>query len=57
MALLDKPKDALIPQTETRVRFECANCGAEYDEQVDACSNCGSDEVVEREAFEMRPST
>lgn len=55
MALLDKLKDALISQTEKGVRFECANCGAQYDEAIGECHECGSGEVVEREAFEFRP--
>jgi rRNA maturation endonuclease Nob1 len=56
MSLVDKLKDMLVPQTEKGVRIECGNCGSTFEEDVTECPECGSQELIERESFEMRPS-
>jgi rRNA maturation endonuclease Nob1 len=56
MSLVDKLKDMLVPQTEKGVRIECGDCGSTFEEDVTECPACGSQELIERESFEMRPS-
>lgn len=55
MSLLDKLRDALVPQTEKGIRYRCTNCDEKFDEPHAQCPNCGSTEIKEEEGFEFRP--
>ena len=57
MGIIETVKDMLIPDNEPGVTLECTNCGETFDEPHGACPNCGSEEVKEREGFDMRPNT
>lgn len=56
MGIVSKLKNVLVPNTEKGVELECANCGTTFDGDPRECPECGSQELVERESFEMRPS-
>jgi uncharacterized OB-fold protein len=55
MSLLDTLKQMLVPDTESGVWYECAECGAEFDTARERCQECGSTDLKETESFDMRP--
>lgn len=57
MGLIDSLKEALVPQTERGVRYECVECGTQFDTARERCPECESTEIKEVEGFELRPSS
>ncbi|MFC4358453.1 zinc ribbon domain-containing protein [Halobium salinum] len=55
MSILQRLRSMLTPDTDRGVKFECSACGETFESDHATCPNCGSDNVVERESFEMRP--
>jgi uncharacterized OB-fold protein len=55
MSVLDTIREMLVPDTESGVWYECAECGAEFDTAREACPECGSTDLTETEGFDMRP--
>lgn len=45
----------LVSGPESGVVFECADCGERIEADREQCPDCGSTELVEKEAFEVRP--
>lgn len=55
MGIVQTLKRMLVPDTETGIVYECANCGETFDEVHEECPACGSTDIREDEGFEMRP--
>ncbi len=55
MGIIDAVKEALVPDTEPGVGYECGECGERFDEVRESCPSCGSSEIKEVEGFDMRP--
>lgn len=45
----------LVPDTDRGVRYECVECGEQFEKARKRCPECGSREIMEVEGFEMRP--
>ena len=57
MGILDSIKRMFVPDTDRGIVYECANCGARFEETRHECPECGSTEILEREGFDMRPDS
>ncbi|MFC4552199.1 MULTISPECIES: hydrogenase maturation nickel metallochaperone HypA [Halorussus] len=55
MGIVDTIKDVLVSDNEPGVALKCTECGETFDEPLDSCPNCGSDDVKEVGGFDMRP--
>ncbi|UPV74137.1 hydrogenase maturation nickel metallochaperone HypA [Halorussus limi] len=55
MGVVDTIKEWVIPDAESGVELQCTNCGETFDEPLENCPNCGSEETKEVGGFDMRP--
>lgn len=56
MGFLQSLKDAISPNTDAGLHYECTDCGETFDTARKRCPMCGSTETKEVDGFEMRPS-
>ena len=54
MSILQRLKQ-WVSGPEAGIVFECAKCGERMDADRNQCPNCGATELIEKEAFEVRP--
>lgn len=57
MGFVERLKDMLVPDTEPGVVYQCTDCGETFEAAHEQCPECGSDEIEEKEGFDMRPDT